>query len=233
MIRSLPLWLAVPLLASCVVGGDAANCNEITCDGCCTTSGNCMKGDEGSNCGSNGQACDTCPYPNVCAYKSGTYGCTRCGDNACNGAETCSSCPSDCGNCCGNGSCGNGETCATCPQDCGVCCGNGSCGNGETCTTCPSDCGVCTSGAAYDRCTFTSQCLSGRQCITSQGGTSPRCRSSCSSSTTCTSVSGYPNDTPYCSTGNYCYLSCPSVGAPCPFGAQCKLRSDNTCCACL
>jgi hypothetical protein len=44
-----------------------------------------------------------------------------CGDASCNGAESCSSCPGDCGACssCGNGLCEAGETDATCGQDCG------------------------------------------------------------------------------------------------------------------
>lgn len=34
-----------------------------------------------------------------------------CGDGTCNGSETCSSCPSDCGVCCGNGTIDSGEQC--------------------------------------------------------------------------------------------------------------------------
>lgn len=50
-----------------------------------------------------------------------------CGDGACNGQETCSSCASDCGSCptpdpfCGDGSCNGGETCSSCGTDCGEC----------------------------------------------------------------------------------------------------------------
>jgi len=47
-----------------------------------------------------------------------------CGDAMCNGAETCSSCQSDCGACppaCGDGSCNAREDCLTCSQDCGEC----------------------------------------------------------------------------------------------------------------
>jgi PGF-pre-PGF domain-containing protein len=51
-----------------------------------------------------------------------------CGDGRCEGGETCSSCPQDCGRCpsgrkayCGDGRCEGGETCSSCPQDCGVC----------------------------------------------------------------------------------------------------------------
>jgi len=44
-----------------------------------------------------------------------------CGDGSCNGAETCSTCPTDCGVCpadCGNGICDGTETSSSCPEDC-------------------------------------------------------------------------------------------------------------------
>ncbi len=69
-----------------------------------------------------------------------------CGDGACNGGETCSTCPGDCGDCppgCGDGACNGGETCSTCPDDCGACppvCGNGVCEAGESCGNCAGDC---------------------------------------------------------------------------------------------
>jgi len=52
-----------------------------------------------------------------------------CGDGSCNGTETCSSCPGDCGACpppppapvCGDGVCNGTETCSTCAGDCGAC----------------------------------------------------------------------------------------------------------------
>jgi TolB-like protein len=45
----------------------------------------------------------------------------RCGDGVCDGTETCSSCPQDCGICpptCGNGVCDEGEDYSSCPEDC-------------------------------------------------------------------------------------------------------------------
>jgi len=47
--------------------------------------------------------------------------CIYCGDGVCNGAESCSSCPQDCGSCCGDSVCGNGESCSNCRADCGRC----------------------------------------------------------------------------------------------------------------
>src|SRR5262249_46634135 len=76
----------------------------------------------------------------------------RCGNGTCDGTETCSSCPADCGTCppppaCGDGVCDSTETCSSCDIDCGTCvvasCGDGSCSSGETCASCPSDCGTC------------------------------------------------------------------------------------------
>jgi beta propeller repeat protein len=78
-----------------------------------------------------------------------------CGDTICNGAETCSSCPGDCGTCpppepyCGDTICNGGETCSSCPGDCGICpppepfCGDTICNGAETCESCPGDCGIC------------------------------------------------------------------------------------------
>jgi hypothetical protein len=80
-----------------------------------------------------------------------------CGNNICEGGETCSNCASDC-SCtpptCGNGVCAGAETCSTCAADCGACsgCGNGVCSSGETCGSCAADCGSC-SGACTPSCT--------------------------------------------------------------------------------
>lgn len=62
----------------------------------------------------------TIDIDNVVVSSTPTAGC---GDLQCNGGETCSTCPGDCGTCstCPNGACEAGETCSSCPQDCGQC----------------------------------------------------------------------------------------------------------------
>src|SRR5262249_21623388 len=49
---------------------------------------------------------------------------------------------------CGNGRCDGSETCSSCPRDCGTCptaprCGDLACNGTETCSSCPGDCGAC------------------------------------------------------------------------------------------
>ena len=84
-----------------------------------------------------------------------------CGDGACNGAETCSTCPGDCGACpvtppsasCGDGACNGSETCSSCPGDCGACasnppvsqasCSDGIQNQGETGIDCGGPCSAC------------------------------------------------------------------------------------------
>ncbi len=80
----------------------------------------------------------------------------RCGDDRCEGSETCANCEEDCGKCkvdevkskeyCGDRTCSGGETCETCSGDCGQCpaiCGDGACNGDENCQTCAKDCGLC------------------------------------------------------------------------------------------
>lgn len=80
-----------------------------------------------------------------------------CGDNSCNGFETCShtvaqgnDCEADCGICapvCGQYGCetAKGEDCNTCPPDCNICaptCGDGVCNGTETNQLCGQDCPI-------------------------------------------------------------------------------------------
>jgi|GEM_PF-3284023 len=110
------------------------------------------------------------------AALSGLGGCTDggsglanavCGDQACNGDETCATCAGDCGQCnvayCGDGACNGAEFCGTCSLDCGACpgdaCGDGTCGGDETCLNCPGDCGYCDAAVCGDdTCALTESC---------------------------------------------------------------------------
>jgi formylglycine-generating enzyme required for sulfatase activity len=92
-----------------------------------------------------------------------------CGSGTCDPAESCDSCPADCGECCGNGICewDYAETCATCSADCacldGEVCDNGSCCtpqcHGKECGDdgCAGNCGSC---SAAQTCTD-GQCIGG------------------------------------------------------------------------
>ena len=81
---------------------------------------------------------------------------TTCGDASCDNAESCSSCPGDCGACpvCGDGVCNGSDWCGNCPQDCGACpvCGDNSCDGGESCSSCEADCGACQSQCESNWC---------------------------------------------------------------------------------
>jgi hypothetical protein len=67
-------------------------------------------------------------------------------DNACGIAETCSTCPNDCGQCCGNNVCQPeyGETFVTCGADC-----RDPCAVHDGCEDCTADpaCGWCSDGS--------------------------------------------------------------------------------------
>jgi cysteine-rich repeat protein len=84
-----------------------------------------------------------------------------CGDAACNGQETCASCPEDCGQCCGDAACDQAtESCQSCPADCGQCCGDGQCtlDFGEDCAQCPADCGPCPPVCGDEECNGEEDC---------------------------------------------------------------------------
>ncbi len=76
-------------------------------------------------CSNSGWGYDNCSASEHIWVACGTTA-TYCGDSVCSGAETCSTCPGDCGTCvvtpyCGDSACNGTETCSTCPGDCGVC----------------------------------------------------------------------------------------------------------------
>ncbi len=91
---------------------------------CCTPSCGCASSTcKGSTCSDGcGGKCDG---TKSCGGGGGGGTTPTCGDGTCNGAETCSSCAKDCGECpsvCGDSKCTGLETCGTCSSDCGECC---------------------------------------------------------------------------------------------------------------
>ena len=111
-------------------------------------------GDDG--CGGN---CGTCEEHYSCADGKCVY-VPWCGDEDCNGNETCNTCPLDCGICCGDGECTPeyNEDCSSCQIDCGCACGE-ECQDGTCVFTacdglecgddgCGGSCGVCEGDAA-------------------------------------------------------------------------------------
>ena len=135
-----------------------------------------------ASCGADGST----PAPDMGSLDEGLG--PTCGDAACDGAETCSSCPMDCGACppvCGDTACNGAETCDSCPGDCGACpsvCGDGSCDADETCESCRD----CQNGHLGTR-PFMQACdpslVGVWRCVTSSGGpcsgarVSERCQS--------------------------------------------------------
>jgi hypothetical protein len=88
----------------------------------------CGDSSESDTTGSGGQG----PGPGASV---GNGGGGTCGDERCEGGETCSDCPGDCGPCgsCGDERCDAGETCRSCEADCGAC---------DPCGECDPDCSM-------------------------------------------------------------------------------------------
>lgn len=88
-------------------------CNENTCDGCCTTAGQCVGGDTPAACGEGGVKCDVCEG-SAATCEDGLCACTPdcalkvCGDDGCGG--TCGACDGPCHTCIDGG--------AICTQSC-------------------------------------------------------------------------------------------------------------------
>jgi hypothetical protein len=171
---------------------------------------------------------ETCCTPGVAA---GT-----CGDNVCEGTETCKTCTSDCGACvvewCGDGSCNNGENCNDCAIDCGSCadnavCGDGICNGGEDCTNC-SDCGIVCNGSCGD-----GTCNAGEWCgnCSSDCGSCSSCGDgSCSGGESCSTCTSDCGTCVTCGDGS-CNGSenCGSCATDCGSCADPSFCGDTTC----
>ncbi len=120
-------------------------------DGCGVCFGNCCSVHETPGCDTEAIEECVCAAAPECCNDAWSAPCVQavtmlgcgecaplpsCGDAACNGDETCNTCPQDCGGCCGNGACDTlyGESCVNCPSDCGPC--SGSCCTAKESTGC-------------------------------------------------------------------------------------------------
>lgn len=191
---------APPLPDCCTVSGDAG-CGDDSCESCvCALNPGCCNGEWNSSCV--GAAALDCA--SVCD------GCDYCGNGVCETAESCVSCPLDCGGC--NGSCcGENETpgCShSLCQNC-VCAMDASC-----CTTAwDAECSGAALGVCLDSCPECSpeeeSCGDGK-CTVSEDCVS--CQEDCGS---CNGWCCLPNGSPGCS------------DEPCQ---SCVCEEDSACC---
>ncbi len=165
--------------ADCVVCGDGScGAGEISacpqdCGICVPSAQSCL-GKRLRVCNANGTAYDDVDCEGF-GLTCGGGDCVEadvCGNGLCDGVETSTDCPVDCGVVCGDRVCDPGETFRTCSVDCEPECGDGtcegledfasctfdcldSCGNGacdalEDRVNCPSDCGFCGDSKCQD-----------------------------------------------------------------------------------
>lgn len=216
--------------ASCTdPSSDASNCGScgrVCPSGTACSGGTCVCPTGASLCGSacvftltDRANCGACGF--VCSAGQVCIGgaCSaRCGDGTCNGGETCTSCPTDCGACsarCGDGMCNGGEACTTCPGDCGAC----ACtlGEGVACTPGATAPNCCTGGRACANEGSFNACVApdGAACTRGEG-----CRAgSLCCGRACTPVSADVNN-------------CGGCGVVCGAGQSCSSGVCTSVCSC-
>ncbi len=138
-----------------------------TCSSCPSDCGSCtpIKKSDGSFCSSASECSGGC-----CVYGKCRSSSSYCGDNYCDGDETCLNCSSDCGACASvkkpiDSHCSNSSECESGYCAMGLCisasyCGNGSCDPWEDCSFCSRDCPVCTTKKYGETCSMDKECLS-------------------------------------------------------------------------
>jgi hypothetical protein len=158
----------------------------------------------------------------------------RCGDHFCNGGETCTSCPGDCGACtcgpCEGLSCIAGDSCAS--RSCDGVFGCYVTGAGLGCD--PIGTVRCPPRMAYDACTSNTDCGVRAECITVGSVPAQRCHEVCTTDADCrVSASGFDTRPRHCSISNsagrrWCAMSCSGPTDTCPYGATCRANTDGT-----
>ena len=119
---------------------DAVGAALACADSCLTLDSACVsKCQQALAVNGDGVALLTCGVTKGCIIAGGPI----CGDGACGGGETPTTCPLDCKTICGDGKCELPETGVTCAQDCKPvfpACGDGACTSGESAQSCAFDC---------------------------------------------------------------------------------------------
>lgn len=151
----------------------------------------------------------------------------RCGDQQCTVAESCETCPEDCGAC----------LCSPCTQDSdcreGLFCASRQCDGRKACysmvagSSCPTVGGLtCPRTSVYERCQQDQDCGPLASCQPLYQGLRI-CRPSCVRHTDCPAgTSG--NALPFCSAQEgLCLLVCPTLATVCPTGMQCTAYPDG------
>lgn len=67
--RLLSILVALPLICALTSGCQSTTCSQPTCEGCCSSDGECLAGTSRAACGTSGGTCNTCGARELC--KSG------------------------------------------------------------------------------------------------------------------------------------------------------------------
>lgn len=228
--RTTAKWLlALVFVSSCSAegmegdGGTRPNCTPGTTQACL-----CVGGGMGvQSCNAAGSGYEPCMCPDAgpptgpdASRDSGGPVAPRCGDGLCNGTETCTDCPSDCGAC---------PDCRPCtgPSDCSGICGGRTCDGVRGCyasmsSVCPTIGGIsCPAVSNYDRCTSVTDCGPYADCASVLTGSTTVCRRRCVSQNDCPPAPQGSNAIQVCASDGRCFLGCSTGTETCPYRMSC------------
>ncbi len=178
-----------------------------SCNGCCTTNGQCEPGTNADTCGHQGSTCVDCASQGK-----------QCLAGVCSLPASCT--PDNCKGCCQGNVCRSGTSLTACGVDAGSCV---ACPLGAACTAgaCVMDTTSCSAANCIGCCIGTS-CVSGNE-LTACGQTGAKC-TNCSGSTACFATGPFGGGV--CATSQSC--SCPN--GCCDHYLQCHTEEDALAC---